>query len=351
MTETGWSERVSDPPSEALQNPDSSGMGAIGASVPMPPAPPAAGIASAEPGRCAGQVVAIIDGDRPCIGCAYNLVGQAILRETHYGLLVVRCPECGKVDGIEEHPFVGRTVQRLATAGLGLWIILLVGFAALTVLLLTALSWALAEWFTEPLSAAVREDFQRWISANSAGGFTSAMPLPDQQAAVDAWLAEVGGIRSFLEARKGALAAIDPWAATWSVPLAGLLFAAGVAWSVALLGVGRRRLVAVTLGLVAIAGLIVAGEAIKLLVSENPAPWWALLRRAIAPVATVPAQAIGLFILAAALILGAQLGRPIARGLVRLFLPPRLRTPMAFLWIADGLAPPGLRRDRAAPPG
>ncbi len=36
------------------------------------------------------------------------------------------------------------------------------------------------------------------------------------------------------------------------------------------------------------------------------------------------------------LCLGVWVGRPLARGLVLLLLPPRLRGPMSFLWLADG---------------
>jgi hypothetical protein len=41
-------------------------------------------------------------------------------------------------------------------------------------------------------------------------------------------------------------------------------------------------------------------------------------------------------------LLGIYLGRPLARGIVTLLLPPRLRQVLAFLWLVDGKQPPGV---------
>ncbi len=38
-----------------------------------------------------------LDHDLACVDCAYALRGQPIVRESVYGILIVRCPECGRV--------------------------------------------------------------------------------------------------------------------------------------------------------------------------------------------------------------------------------------------------------------
>ena len=40
------------------------------------------------------------------------------------------------------------------------------------------------------------------------------------------------------------------------------------------------------------------------------------------------------------LVFGLMVGRPVARMLVQLLLPPRMRSSMAFLWLTDGREPP-----------
>ena len=54
-----------------------------------------------------GQARRIMTGDRFCTKCGYNLVGQEIVREKHYELLIVRCPECATVTGLQDYPRLG----------------------------------------------------------------------------------------------------------------------------------------------------------------------------------------------------------------------------------------------------
>jgi hypothetical protein len=41
-------------------------------------------------------------------------------------------------------------------------------------------------------------------------------------------------------------------------------------------------------------------------------------------------------------VLGVMAGRPIARGLIRVLLPPGLRQVLAFIWLVDGKVVPGV---------
>ena len=53
-------------------------------------------------------VTGIIQGDRVCIACGFNLCGQRIVREPRYNLLIARCPECGQAATLQEYPLLGR---------------------------------------------------------------------------------------------------------------------------------------------------------------------------------------------------------------------------------------------------
>ncbi|MHC4949188.1 MAG: hypothetical protein ACYTG1_13185, partial [Planctomycetota bacterium] len=73
--------------------------------------------------------VSVLVGDRLCIGCGYNLTGQPVLREPHYRLLIVRCPECATVAGLQEYPVLGRWANRWAALVAALWFVVLLAFA------------------------------------------------------------------------------------------------------------------------------------------------------------------------------------------------------------------------------
>ena len=71
-----------------------------------------------------------VTGDRLCIRCGYNLIGQSILREPHYNLLIARCPECGAAAGVQEYPLLGPWAHRWGMIIAALWFILIIGFWA-----------------------------------------------------------------------------------------------------------------------------------------------------------------------------------------------------------------------------
>lgn len=289
------------------------------------------------------SMVSILDGDRACLGCGYNLSGQPILREPHYDLLVVRCPECGKVAGIEEYPLLGRAAGRLAAAGLAIWILLCVGFTAATAGALFGMTLALSEEILWPLTEELQRDFQSWSAEHVSAQNVYALPRPEQRAAVDTWLEACGGIDGFVNARGGWLAAIDPWASLFWVPMGAISFAVGAAWSVLLLGCSRRRLIAVALALVAVAAVFVASEILHSTSGRGTLWWSQMINQELASLASAPTRAVALALLALPFVLGTWLGRSMARGIVRVLLPPKLRTPLGFLWIADQLPPPTTR--------
>ena len=87
-----------------------------------PKAPPPGGT-----GHPAEQRISTLVGDRLCIKCGYNLTGQHVLREPHYEMLIVRCPECATVASMQEYPLLGRWAGRWAALAAGLWFLLAFG--------------------------------------------------------------------------------------------------------------------------------------------------------------------------------------------------------------------------------
>jgi hypothetical protein len=64
---------------------------------------------------------------------------------------------------------------------------------------------------------------------------------------------------------------------------------------------------------------------------------WSAAEHVVGPPVTIASLAWGFMWLS----LGLMIGRPVARGLVTLMLPPRMRGSLAGLWLTDGLTPPG----------
>tara|TARA_R110002073_G_scaffold118918_1_gene258852 strand:+ start:804074 stop:805186 length:1113 start_codon:yes stop_codon:yes gene_type:complete len=68
-----------------------------------------------------------IRADRACIGCGFNLFGQRVTKEPHYGLAITRCPECGEVAAIQTYPTMSHWVNRVRVILTAVWVVVLVG--------------------------------------------------------------------------------------------------------------------------------------------------------------------------------------------------------------------------------
>jgi hypothetical protein len=71
--------------------------------------------------------ISTVVGDRLCIKCGFNLSGQPVVRESVYGMAIVRCPECSTIASLQEYPLLGRWARRIAAALAALWLLLLIG--------------------------------------------------------------------------------------------------------------------------------------------------------------------------------------------------------------------------------
>ena len=76
------------------------------------------------------QTVGEIRADRACVGCGFNLFGQSIVKEEHYGLGICRCPECGTVAALQSYPVMSHWVNRFRVLIAAIWIVLLLAFFA-----------------------------------------------------------------------------------------------------------------------------------------------------------------------------------------------------------------------------
>ena len=322
-----------------------------------PPGDPSPGpAASAKPRR-----VGVLLGDRLCIKCGFNLHGQTIAREEHYDMLAVRCPECFTIASLQEYPTLGPWAVRF-----GLVLALAWGFCIFITAFLTGLTYyasaeGVAGLATRPAARQIAIAFEEYRQANlepeesgtlyaADSYWVSNADESDHQAWVDpAWLTKQN-----LDALTGntfldrfqlrAFAAVLPFAlgtAAW-----------GVVWSVLLL---HRRL---RLQLLVLGGIVSLSTALVVL-SHWGSPtawdgigpwstfnwgWWGVQAQSIAArgYGLLPALltiAIGFV----AMIPGLLWGRMLVRGLVRLFLPPHLRGPLAMLWHVDGLPSPPTR--------
>ncbi len=183
-------------------------------------------------------LVAEIETDRFCDECGYNLRTQAVRRDTQTGLLLARCPECGRYHAANQETSASRPwLRRLATMLLSWWVLFLAGYVGIATLAVACSHWR-----------------RRWY-----------------------------------------------------------------------------YVAAITIAVVPTGFIIV----LLLLYEDGRGPQWAYPFLYGLLVVQVLGGAFG-----------ALVGRPVARGLVRMFLPPRARQALAFLWTADGKIPPTTATDR-----
>lgn len=332
----------------------------------------------------------VLVGDRLCASCGFNLVGQSIVREPHYGMIMVRCPECGSAAALQEYPLLGRWASRWTRVLIVAWFFVLFAVTMATAGSLFGISIAASEMSYWPFSEFVLKRYNEWYlvqpvvpapagvsvassiaSPSSVDPLSSgiAVPAPDPAAAaapdaaapttaraapaappakqpanqwetldpewikahpVGALLREAGGFWGIADGaflRLWVIVAII--AALW-----------GLVWSVLLLGTPRWKLPLVVVPLAfAVASIFVAIQ-------------WSDTHRWITA-QNIASQSVGIWALVMTLLFsavplsaGLLVGRSIARLLVRILLPPRPRASLADLWLCDGLKPPRPDRSR-----
>lgn len=106
--------------------------------------------------------VSLLVGDRFCINCGFNLVGQSVVREPHYDMLMVRCPECGTAAAMQEYPMLGRWAGRWARVLAAALLLFLTLFTFGTSLACWGVSVPAVLTMVEPMAQKLGEAHVKW---------------------------------------------------------------------------------------------------------------------------------------------------------------------------------------------
>lgn len=288
--------------------------------------------------------------DRACIRCGFNLSGQPLVREPHYQLTIVRCPECSTVAGLQEYPVLGKWAGRWAALLAAVWFLVLLGGFALTTMIAMGSGMSSTRAALRPLGerlvtihrAFIEEQLKAVPNDPRYANFGNPGSWNQPYLEIRWWNAQD---RSALLAQAGGIKGNFSWTALkqW-FGFALAMVVLGLPWSVALLGARRPMLL-----LFALLPIVAAGALFAVL-RANDALWSGFAGWAVE--ATDAAASIAgdeIFYAACAgfavpFALGLIVGRPVARGLVRWLLPPRSQAALGILWSADRLELPRPKR-------
>ena len=264
--------------------------------------------------------LASVETDRFCDGCGYNLRTQPIRREPRTAVLLCRCPECGRFHPARDATTAGNLwLRRLAALLLGLWIVLLIAGGLTLGGLQIGFTYITLDEFTTysrvgPVPAPPP------IVTTSQGSIT-IVTTPAPNLAISGgggstWKLEV--IEDY-EHRAAFVALMHAISFFWGLLLALLLVLSLLHWP-------RWTY------LIPVLFVSLAAAAIVWFAWRDEAPYlldWGtpyILSQAAAHLAG------GLT--------GILFGRRLARLVITLMLPPRVRQHLAFLWLVDGKQPP-----------
>lgn len=242
--------------------------------------------------------VTTVEADRYCEGCGYNLRTQIVRRDARTQVLLCRCPECGRYHPVSDSVSVGRVwLSRVSTLALALWI---------TVLISVFSGWAFGLF---GISVVTIEELGRpwWMGGSQSSNI---------------------GLYAYSHTRQY-------W--EWVGPMATASVGLGLIGGIILVVVfphWRRSWYAAT---AVVVPLLVGAVIWAMVASDQPRPGW---NRPVMSTWANPYVYGQALLQVFGTLIGVGLGRQLARLTIRILLPPRLRPPLAFLWLADGLPPP-----------
>ncbi len=311
-----------------------------------------------------------IRADRACVGCGFNLYGQSVSKEPHYGLAIARCPECGVVAALQQYPVMTHWVNRFRAILAGLYLVLLFAFLGLSTLAISAFAISGAELASEPLGDHIGYEWTVWTqeqaqaaqaaqptpgisqTTTAGGGTATTFTLNGQSTTVTTnpvsgpsyspgsyrWVPLTpdwidNQLDASIERFGGLWTNKNPEIYMLMLPAAFVSLVFGIFWSLALLGSSRRRALLVPLASVLIGTAFLIG----MNMDNNYYSWSSNVSQHIYVPLIVPVFMIFSLLMMA---VGVWCGRIVARGVIRMALPPRARLPFAVLWTRDGLEPP-----------
>ncbi|RMH23867.1 MAG: hypothetical protein D6692_14610, partial [Planctomycetota bacterium] len=264
--------------------------------------------------------------DRPCARCGFNLFGQQIVREPHYNLIAARCPECGQLAALQEYPSLGKWADRWAKVLAALWVLAIIGAMAAqfgsTVGVLVA---SMMNVF-EKAGTEIALRYANWEQQQSGvqGPAQPNMYYGGYQLITEEWWATERA--AYLADQNRTQPLNRDTFAVWFV-LTTISFAFGAFWSTVCLGV--RRALAIIPALFPVGIALAFAWTISL--SDPVGPGLIFATNAAADLHRTTMIIGGLSAIALGLLPGIFLGRKLARLLVRLALPPRMRTALSLL--------------------
>jgi hypothetical protein len=262
------------------------------------------------------QRYGVIETDRYCRQCSYNLHGLTVERDERLDLLVIRCPEGGTFDAAGQATTVNSLwLSRVGTILIVLWVFVLLWLVGLVI----GGTFGFSTLFSE-----VIEHGQLDILRPAGPGQFEAVPRVQWHE----YRAQSLAFLTFWTLIAGAAAGIFVATCFWHVRKARLIAAA----------------VIIPFLLLAIQLFIRASDSRTYSMDSD----WQRERITSSEVLILPASApffdakyllwCTAFVCYQSLVLATfiAIGRPIARGLLRILLPLRLRQSLVFLWRVDG---------------
>ncbi len=296
--------------------------------------------------------VSQIEVDRYCETCGYNLYTQPVFQHTELNLLVVRCPDCGKIHAAREHTTAwSHWVKKLSVIGLIVWMALIAGWCF-------GLTMAQIGLNIETLHNATK-----WTQVAVTPAQPS-VPVPTPTPNVQLGTVPVQIDSGPVQIDSGTVLTLDQ-AATELIRQTTILRNQTTVrtrstrqWDPAFLtNTEDRIMLAVFRGVFGLFGFI------TFMLATVIFPHWRRWGYPIAaaflasiplvvvhyvlrdemPSAYAPAFRLSLIYAGcyfSAAVVATFIGRIIARGFLRLLLPNRMRQVFAYLWIVDGKEPP-----------
>jgi len=244
-----------------------------------------------------------LETDLFCHACGYNLHGQTVTRDERLDILICRCPECGKFHPAE----MGVSATRPWMARMGVMLIAV---------------WVLALLFVLGFGG-----FLTGACANvHVGNYTERTWTGPGNRTM------IRRMTTPLVANVG-LKAYEHWESQWitfvlsdvCLSIALGAFTAIATWHLS----STKRLIFLALP------VLVAPVVLWSITSEvdDNSEVLGYIVRVIAMYTVLSAAMI---------VVGQVIGRPIARFMLKLLIPPKLRQHVNFLWTCDGKTPPGV---------
>lgn len=283
-----------------------------------------------------GMMSEHIRADRACIGCGFNLYGQSVFKEEHYGLAIARCPECGEVAALQTYPTMSHWVNRFRALLAGAWVVALLFAFILQSLLIGTYADSVGQSAGDRLARKIGEAYYHWAEDNGQttsiatwGGtpedYYQWVQIPRIWADdhLDEVVAEFGGLWNNF----------DRSSVIYVIPASIAAFMMGVFWSIVLFGADRKRATIVPLAAcVLVMAIMLIDFSSSFMAPQASEIAKEMYVRVLAPIAVIvqlPALFLGLFF-----------GRKIARWIIMLTLPARSRVSLSMLWTRDGLELP-----------